>query len=156
IPESLSSLVEACISLHPGDRPNSFTEIRKELETNAHHTKTTTRPEVAGPPESVYDIALSYAGCDRPVSETIYLKHRSHCRVVFDRDPLRKADLWGSDLSTHLHQVYSEQSKFCIVLISREYVECVWTNWERRAILQRMANARTGQYVLPVQIRLYS
>jgi serine/threonine protein kinase len=153
VPASISNMVESCVALHPGDRPASFLEIRNTLEeATLRHTTIRTACTASNRAGESYDIALSYAGCDRSVAEALYRKLRNHCRVFFDQDPSQKADLWGADLSTHLHQVYSEQSRYCIVLISREYVERVWTNWERRAILQRMVNSRTGQYILPVQI----
>jgi len=149
VPSSLSALIHSCISVHPGDRPRDFREVRVELEQCQTNGKAEHTTAVEG---CRYDVALSFAGTDRHVAQRIYLGLRDHCSVFYDQAPDTKVELWGADLSTHLQQVYAEQSRYCVVLISKDYVERAWTNWERRAILQRMIDGRTCQYVLPVRL----
>jgi hypothetical protein len=81
-----------------------------------------------------------------------YLKLRDRCQVFYDQAPQEKADLWGADLSVYLHEVYANQARYCVVLVSSEYIDRAWTSWERRAILQRMVDSKTAQYVLPVLV----
>ena len=152
VPGEVSELIQRTLSFHPGDRPRSFCEVARTFRSalSRFNTKQVTNAEQSG--QRIYDVALSFAGTDRELADQIYQQLQHHCRVFYDKAPQPKVNLWGSDLSTYLHEVYANQATYCLVLISHEYVERAWTNWERRAILQRMVDSKTGEYVLPVLI----
>jgi TIR domain-containing protein len=98
-----------------------------------------------------YDVAISFAGEDRSLAQQIAEILRAHdVRVFFDS--FEQADLWGKDLFTHLHDIYSNQSRFCLMLISRHYAEKMWTVHERRSAQERVLNERDHEYLLPVRI----
>ncbi|WP_061249236.1 TIR domain-containing protein [Leptospira alstonii] len=97
-----------------------------------------------------FDIAISYAGEQRVIAEKIAAAlKKGNIKVFFDK--YEKANLWGLDLATHLQKIYSEQAKFCIMLISNDYKEKAWTNHERAAAIERYINDK-GDYILPILI----
>jgi hypothetical protein len=98
-----------------------------------------------------YDVAISFAGEDRRFAEDIAEILRVHGVRVFI-DSFEQADLWGKNLFEHLHQVYSTQARFCLMLISHHYVEKMWTVHERRSAQERVLNERNQEYLLPVRI----
>jgi hypothetical protein len=71
-------------------------------------------------------------------------------RKVF-YDDFEQATLWGEELARYLHEIYSEQSKFCVILFSHAYSRKVWTRHEYRAALTRVVQEQ-GSYVLPVAL----
>jgi hypothetical protein len=98
-----------------------------------------------------YDIALSFAGDDRKTAQKLAraLKKRN-MRVFYDED--QQAELLGKNLYTHLYDVYAHQSRYCVILASKAYVEKAWTNHERAAAQERAFKERGSDYVIPVRI----
>src|SRR5437016_13223879 len=90
-----------------------------------------------------YDLAISFAGEDRPLAKTIAeaVKGRRY-QVFFDE--YEKANLWGADLADYLGHVYGEWSRFCLMIISAHYVAKPWTNHERQFALSRALRERTA------------
>ena len=98
-----------------------------------------------------YDVAFSFAGEDRKyVDEIAAILKRSGVRVFYDS--YEQADLWGKDLFTHLHEVYSKQSRYCMLFVSSAYASKMWTILERRAAQERALKERDNEYILPVRI----
>jgi len=97
-----------------------------------------------------YDIAVSFAGEDREyvekIAKVIQLKGMT---VFYDR--YEEADLWGKDLYVHLTEVYRDNSKFCLMFISKNYEKKQWTNHERRAA-QARAFRENQEYILPLRL----
>lgn len=101
-------------------------------------------------PAPIYDLALSYAGEDRPIAEDIATRLRAAgYEVFFDR--FEQARLIGEDLSKELGEIYENRSRYCLILISSHYVNNPWTNHERQFALSRALRER-GAYILPLQI----
>ena len=80
--------------------------------------------------EFEYDVALSFAGEQRPLAEEIADRLKSEGIDVF-YDGFEKARLWGMNLYDHLHEVYSKRARHCLLIASAEYASKVWTNHER-------------------------
>jgi len=100
-----------------------------------------------------YDVALSFAGEDRVFADELADSLRwSGVRVFYDS--FEQADLWGKDLFTHLYNVYANDARFCIVLVSENYVNKRWTVHERRSAQERVLNERDSEYLLPVRLDL--
>lgn len=98
-----------------------------------------------------YDIALSFAGEDREIARSLADSlHSMGARVFFDE--YQKSSLLGSDLFLYLYDIYSEKSRYCVILQSRNYLEKMWTIHERRAAQERTLKERGADYVLPVRI----
>ena len=96
-----------------------------------------------------YDIAISFAGEDRPFAEELAdALHSRGVHVFYDKH--QKADLWGQSLTERLAQIYTEKAQFCLMLISRHYVEKAYTRLERQAAQSR-ALYDMG-YILPVRL----
>jgi TIR domain/Protein of unknown function (DUF2934) len=101
------------------------------------------------PPRTyAYDVALSFAGEDREVARIIaYIAQANGLRVFFDEYHLW--EMWGKDLSDYLGSIYDGGSRFCVILISRDYCQKPYTVFERRtALAHALQNAE--EYILPV------
>jgi NTP pyrophosphatase (non-canonical NTP hydrolase) len=97
-----------------------------------------------------YDVAISFAGEDRPQAEELASAlQKLAIRVFYDRD--EKADLWGKDLYAYLTDLYRNRARFCIMLISEHYASKLWTTQERRA-MQEHALRQDGEYILPIRL----
>jgi GTPase SAR1 family protein len=101
------------------------------------------------PEGRAYDVALSYASeqlsfvrqvADRLIGQGV--------RVFFDR--LEKYHLAGKDLAEHLDWVFSERARYCMMFVSKEYVESPWPTHERRAAISRQIK-QGGDYIIPIR-----
>lgn len=97
-----------------------------------------------------YDVALSFAGEDRSTAEAIAAKLRATGYRVF-YDAYERADLWGKDLYSHLAEIYSKRSRYCLIMISAGYARKQWTNHERKAA-QARAFRDNIEYILPLRL----
>jgi hypothetical protein len=96
-----------------------------------------------------YDIALSFAGENRPYVEDVAHGLKSAGVSVF-YDSFEKAHLWGKNLIEHLAEIYGQRSRFVVMFISKEYVEKAWTTHERRHAQDRALLAQS-EYILPAR-----
>jgi hypothetical protein len=98
-----------------------------------------------------YDVAISFAGEDRGgVAEELAtsLLARKY-RVFYDR--FEQHALWGEDLGGYLPDVYSVQSRYCVIVVSANYAKKVWTRLEfRSAIAGAIFGGSQSAYVLPL------
>lgn len=97
-----------------------------------------------------YDVALSFAGEQRPLAEALAegLK-REGLRVFYDG--FEQASLWGENLYDHLHDVYFQKARYCLLIASNDYASKVWTNHERQSAQARALNEK-GAYILPLRV----
>lgn len=96
-----------------------------------------------------YDIALSFAGEDRPyVDQVANLLQKRGVKVFYDL--FEEADLWGKDLYVHLSEVYHKSAQFTVMFISKAYADKLWTNHERKAAQSR-AFQEAQEYILPAR-----
>jgi hypothetical protein len=121
-------------TLSPGESPgvvrNRRASIRKRLRRE-------------------YDVALSFAGEDRAYVERVAEKLRELDVSVF-YDAFEQVDLWGTDLAEHLGNVYSKDSRFVVLFLSRNYASKAWPTHEKRFALARHLGG-DEQRVLPVR-----
>jgi hypothetical protein len=96
-----------------------------------------------------WDVALSFAGAQRPYVEQVAaaLKERG-LRCFYDAD--EQIELWGRYLVEELPAIYGEQAAAVVVFISAEYAARDWARLERRAALNRAVRERR-EYVLPAR-----
>jgi hypothetical protein len=101
------------------------------------------------PPDRRWEVALSFAGTQRPYVERVAaaLKARG-VRIFFDADEAVR--MWGKDLAEALTAVYAEQAGAVVVFVSADYATRDWTRLERRVALGRAAQERR-EYVLPAR-----
>jgi len=97
-----------------------------------------------------YDVALSFAGEDRASAEQLArLLAEAGAKVFYDE--YEQATLWGANLYDHLHDVYCNRARYCVMFISSAYATRLWTNHERQAAQARAFRERT-EYILPIRI----
>jgi len=100
--------------------------------------------------EHNYDVAISFAGEDRSVAESIAIKLKEKGVRVF-YDAFEKDQLWGKNLYEYLTKIYTEEARYCLVLVSKSYAEKSWTNLERQSA-QARALREGKEYILPIRI----
>lgn len=96
-----------------------------------------------------YDVALSFAGEDRPYVERVAGLLRARGIRVF-YDSFETANLWGKDLYAYLDDIYRRRAQYTIIFVSQHYARKLWTSHERRSA-QARALAESREYVLPVR-----
>ena len=101
--------------------------------------------------EYTYEVALSFAGEDRAFADAVAKGLRDAGVKVF-YDNFYAEELWGEDLAVKLREVYHSSSQFCIMIISKYYVDKMWPSHERQQAIERMIRERGKAYVLPVRL----
>ena len=100
--------------------------------------------------EYPWDVAVSFAGEDRPVVLEFVKKLEE--RGVFPfYDFNYQAQLWGVDLQKKLADIYANDALFMVIFISRKYPEKDWTRFEFE-IGKSASQKRTDAYILPIII----
>lgn len=139
--------------LRPQGAGSYEVDIPKSLDWKAFqdlHSQVVLPPLVPTPAEKEYDVALSFAGEDRPyVSQVAEVLRAYGVRIFYD--VYEQHSLWGKDLYTHLDEVYRIRSRFCVMFLSRHYRAKLWTNHERKSA-QARAFEESGDYLLPVRL----
>jgi hypothetical protein len=96
-----------------------------------------------------YDVAISFAGEQRPETEAIAdCLRKAQVRVFYDG--YEQTNLWGKDLYEHLSEVYQKKAQYCLMLVSAAYAAKVWPNHERKNVQARALSQRV-EYILPVR-----
>ena len=97
-----------------------------------------------------YDFALSFAGEDRQYAEALSKYLKAQGKTVF-YDKYEQHVLLGEDLYQRLHNVYKNESRFCVILVSTHYANKLWTRHELRAAQER-AFKENYPYILPLKL----
>ncbi len=100
--------------------------------------------------KKAYDVALSFAGEDRPLAESVALELKRRGVAVF-YDRLEQAELWGKDLYQHLSDVYRTRARFCLVFVSAAYARKDWARLELKSAQARALSSQR-EYILPVRL----
>lgn len=90
-----------------------------------------------------YDLAISFAGEDRPLARGLADRLDAAGYSIFF-DEFHQAELWGRDLSVALSEVYARDARWCLILVSEAYLQKPWTNIERQNALSRFMKERGG------------
>ena len=109
------------------------------------------RPQPAGGAGYKYDVALSFAGTERPLAEKLATVVRDAGAQVF-YDEFYPEHLWGKNLPVYFDRVYRKESRFCVIFVSVEYSKRAWTYLELRSALARALQERGNEYILPIRI----
>lgn len=97
-----------------------------------------------------FDVALSFSGKDREYAERLSDELKRNCvKVFYDRSD--QANLWGRNLQIHLADLYRVRSRYCIVLVSNNYLTSKWTKVEIEAALAHEFE-RGDTYILPIKL----
>jgi hypothetical protein len=100
-----------------------------------------------------FDFALSFSGHTRSVARdlAILLRERGFS-VFYDSD--YEHEMIGQDGSKYLRRVYSQESRYCVVLLSEQYEKSQWTDLERESIQARELRGEKG-ILIPVLVDGY-
>lgn len=98
-----------------------------------------------------YDVALSFAGEERIYVEKVvkYLKDNG-VKVFYDKNEEEQAKLWGVDLTEYLYRIYAKEALYCVMFISKNYSDKIWTRHEKRSALERAIKEKR-EYILPAR-----
>ena len=102
-------------------------------------------------PDFEFDFVISYASEDENFANSLVKALKALKARVFYA-PENKAELWGANLYEHLATTYSKKGRFCIVLVSRAYVEKPWTRHEWKNAQERIIASVDDEYVLPIRL----
>ena len=100
---------------------------------------------------SSFDVAISFAGSQRQVAEAIATRVRDAGFEVF-YDRFFPEQLWGKDLAVFFDEVFRKKSRFCVIVVSQDYIDRDWTNHERQSAVERAIKERGREYILPVKV----
>lgn len=99
-----------------------------------------------------YDVAFSFAGAQRDYVQRVRDSLKQYDISVFYDDD-NSVELWGRNLYRFLDEIYSKKSRYCVMFISKEYKERLWTNHESQAAQERQFQENSDdfqEYILPV------
>ena len=105
-----------------------------------HHGERQPRPRMCCGRHGPYSLPLSR------INFYPFRPDRSRQRGLYE-----KAALGGGNLYTHLSDIYRNQARYCILLLSKHYATKVWTKHEREAAQARAFN-ENRPYILPVRL----
>jgi hypothetical protein len=89
--------------------------------------------------ERRYDYALSFAGADRDVAESLFNKlSENEVEVFYDKNEQHR--ILAQDIEEYLRPIYQTEAQFVIVLLGREYPKRIWTKIESDAFKERLAD----------------
>jgi hypothetical protein len=86
--------------------------------------------------DSKYDFALSFAGENRTLAEALSVELAAReISVFYDKNEQHR--ILANDVEEYLAPIYRSESKFVVVLLSKEYPKKIWTKFESDQFKQR-------------------
>lgn len=98
-----------------------------------------------------FDVALSFAGTERSFAEELAKRVRDAGFEVF-YDEFYPEQLWGKDLVVFFDNIYRKVSRYCVMFVSHEYADRMWTTHERRSAQARAVEEKGNEYILPIRV----
>jgi hypothetical protein len=98
-----------------------------------------------------FDVAISVAGTERPQAEQLASLVKSAGFSVF-YDGFYPEMLWGKNLVEFFDEIYRKRSARCVMFISTEYANRMWTIQERRSAQARALSEKGTEYILPIKV----
>lgn len=96
-----------------------------------------------------YELAVSYCSENNSVvGPIVKLLNEFTDRIFYDFD--NKNNLVGKNLEKELPEVYGERSRYCVMFVSKDYVNKMWPILERKSALSR--NELEPGYIIPISI----
>ena len=102
-------------------------------------------------PQYDFDVAVTFAGTERELAEQLATLARDAGLRVF-YDDFYPEQLWGKNLPEFFDDIYRKRSKYCLMLMSPEYAERMWTTHERRSAQSRALQEKGSEYILPIEV----
>ena len=98
-----------------------------------------------------FDVAISVAGADKEYAKDLAERVGNAGFSVFYYEYFPEY-LWGKNLAVTFDQIFRQRSRFCVIFVSEEYSDRVWTIHELRSALARAIDEKGTEYILPVRI----
>jgi hypothetical protein len=98
-----------------------------------------------------YDVAISFAGPQRQLAQVLARAVRDAGFEVF-YDQFYPEELLGKEVTVLFDNIFRKQSRFCVILVSAEYGQRMWTTRERQSAVARAVEERGNEYILPVEV----
>ena len=98
-----------------------------------------------------FDVALSFAGTQREQAEALAKIVRAAGYEVF-YDYFYEEHLWGKDLYVFFDEIYRKKARFCVMFVSQEYRDRMWTTHERQSAQARALEEKGAEYILPIEV----
>lgn len=101
-----------------------------------------------------FDAAISYAAPDIKIADEIYAAlTNKKFNVFYDRGGRSeiKADMWGKYLDDYLTEIFRDRVRFCIILVSKSYINRAWAGVERKAARHRQI-VEQREFILPISL----
>jgi hypothetical protein len=98
-----------------------------------------------------FDVAISFAGPQRDSAEALASIVRDAGFSVF-YDEFHPEALWGKNLVDVFDAIYRKRARFCVMFVSKEYKERIWTNHERQSAQARALKEKGNEYILPIRV----
>ena len=127
-------------------------ELFQSYNKQKNHEPKSSGNQKTPKPEYEFDVVLSFAGEDRLIVEKYVsiLKSKSKSLTVF-YDEEKRSELWGKNLVEELYDIYKNKARYCILFISKHYLNKMWTNHERQAAQERALKEKS-EYILPIKL----
>ena len=119
--------------------------------TRSSSTRLRGSPTVPAETIGPFDVAVSFAGTERELAESLAVRVRDAGYEVF-YDRFFPEQLWGKDLAVFFDDAFRKKSRFCVIFVSKQYVERDWTNHERRSAVSRLIESKGQEYILPIKV----
>jgi hypothetical protein len=100
---------------------------------------------------SNFDVAISVAGADKQHALQLAEQLRAAGFAVFYYE-FYPEYLWGKNLAITFDEIFRKRSRYCVMFISKEYRDRVWTSHEMRSAQARAVEEKGKEYILPIRI----
>jgi hypothetical protein len=129
---------------HKTTRPRPRQVASKASSRPAASAVTSTTPES-------FDVAISFAGTERAYAKQLAeLAQNAGLSVFYDE--FFPEFLWGKNLYVTFDEIFRKRARYCVIFVSKEYQNRVWTNHEIRSAQARALNEKGGEYILPIKV----
>lgn len=133
----------------------TFLPFQKPQERlNVDIEKRVRRPKSSNPnpaDATKFDVAISFAGTEREHAEKLANTLKDAGFSVF-YDEFYPEYLWGKNLVDTFDEIFRKRSRYCVIFISKDYKDRVWTNHERQSAQARALNEKGKEYILPIKV----
>ena len=148
---SANKKIEACgLTLLPG--PSPVDRLTADLKHKIIlPDKPADEAQTTYDPPSDFDVAISVSGPDKQYARELAEHVRAEGFSVFYYE-FYPEFLWGKDLTITFDEIFRKRSRFCVMFVSRNYRDRVWTTHEMRSALARAIEQKGNEYILPVRI----
>jgi hypothetical protein len=126
--------------------------IRPGKPAVAAPTRSAVSARPAAPPiAGSFDVAISFAGTERESALKLAEIVRDAGYAVF-YDDFFPEQLWGKNLAIFFDEIFRKKARFCVMFVSKEYQQRVWTIHEARSAQARAVAEKGDEYILPIQV----